>query len=181
MNKLIALAVVAGGVGYAMSKGCMSADAPDEQFASSLKDVCKIARAHKDTPNDGVTELGNYLADHAGDTYKHLVDTVAMLVQIKDDDKHTKRVDLAHERWNKVVNDCVEDFMDFADAIENDETASRRVGEFQQRLDRTLDELFNGVATGKLRDLPLRLQHYLTTTFQAAPSVPSPVPPAGAM
>lgn len=181
MNKLIALVAVAGGVGYAMSKGCLSSDAPDEQFASRMKDVCKIAHANIKTPNDGVTELGSYLADHAGDAYKHIVDTVALLTQIKDDDEHTKRVDKAHERWNKVLNSCVEDFMDFADAVENDPTANRRVREFNDRLERSVDELFNGLAFGKLKDAPLRLRSYLTTTFHAAPSAPSPVPEAGAM
>ena len=45
---------------------------------------------------------------------------------------------------------------------------------------RTLDYIFSGEPGGTLRNAPLRLQRYLTTSFQAAPSVPSPVPPAGA-
>ena len=180
MNKLIALVCVAGGVGIAAQRGCLSKKAPDQQLADRIDDVCEIARHHVKTPNDGVTALGEYAADHAGDMYKSVVDTVAMLVQIKDDDKHTKRAEQARDLWNQTIGDCIGDFMEFADAVENDPVATRRLNEFQDRLDRTIDELFNSAQGLKLRELPLRLQRYLTTTFQPAPSVPSPVPPPGA-
>ncbi len=67
--------------------------------------------------------------------------------------------------------------MEFFDAVENDPIAKERVDRFEQRLQRTLDYMFSN---GTLRGAPARLQRYLTTSFQAAPSVPSPVPPPGA-
>ena len=176
MKKLIALVAVVGGVGIA-AKGCLSKADPDEQFASRLQDVCEIARANVKTPNDGVTALGAYAADHAGDMYKHLIDTVAMLVQIPDEKKHDRRAEQARDRWNKTFAGCAEDWFEFADAVENDPIATERLQRFEKRLQHTLDVLFQG---GTLRDLPGALQRYLTTSFQAAPSVPSPVPPAGA-
>ncbi len=176
MKKLIALVAVVGGVGIA-SKGCLSKDAPDEQFASRLQDVCDIARANLTTPNDGVTALGGYFGEHAGDMYKNLIDTVAMLVQITDEKKHDARTKQARDRWNRTVGACAADWMEFADAVENDPIAVERLERFQERLERTIDLLFS---SKPLRDLPSALQHYLMTSFQPAPSVPSPVPPAGA-
>ena len=176
MKKLIALVCVAGGVGIA-AKGCLSKDAPDEQFAHRLQDLCDIARANLKTPNDGVTALGGYLADHAGDMYKHVVDTVALLVQITDDKKHDARAEKAKKLWGRTVESCASDWMEFADAVENDPIATDRLEKFQQRLERSIDAIFSGQP---LRDLPPAFQRYLTTTFQPAPSVPSPVPPAGA-
>ena len=176
MKKLIALVAVVGGVGIA-SKGCLSKDAPDEQFAGRLQDLCDIARANVKTPNDGVTALGGYLGDHAGDMYKHIVDTVAMLVQITDEKKHDARADKAKRLWSRTVESCATDWMEFADAVENDPMATERLERFQERLDRTIDYLFSGQP---LRGLPSAFQRYLMTSFQPAPSVPSPVPPPGA-
>ena len=176
MKKLMALAVVLGGVGIA-AKGCMSKAAPDEQLVSRIHDLCKIAHDNVKTPNDGVTALGGYLADHAGDMYKHVVDTVALVSQITDDDKLEKRGELARKRWGAAVEGCYQDWMDFADAVENDPKAVDRIERFQQRLERTVDVIFSGTP---LRDLPAAFERYLMTSFQLAPSVPSPVPPAGA-
>jgi hypothetical protein len=176
MKKLIALVCVAGGVGIA-AKGCLSKTDPDEQLASRLQDLCEIARANVKTPNDGVTALGAYLGDHAGDMYKSVIDTVSLVVQITDEKKHDRRAELARERWGKTVGACAADWMEFAEAVENDPIATERIEKFQKRLERTIDQLFGG---GALRDLPSAFQRYLTTTFQPAPSVPSPVPPPGA-
>lgn len=176
MKKLIALVCVVGGVGIA-AKGCLSKPDPDEALAARLQDVCDIARAHVKTPNDGVTALGLYLGRHAGDMAKSVVDTVALVVQITDEKKHDRRAEHARERWNEVLGACSEDWVEFADAVEGDPVARDRVNQLQRRLDRTLERLFGSNA---LRDLPAAFQRYLTTTFQPAPSVPSPVPPPGA-
>ena len=142
MKKLLLLVAVAGGVGIA-SKGCLSKAAPDEQFAGRLQDLCDIARSNVKTPNDGVTALGGYLGDHAGDMYKSMVDTVAMLVQITDDKKHDARADKAKQRWGNTVEACFGDWMEFFDAVENDPIAKERVDRFEQRLQRTLDYMFS--------------------------------------
>lgn len=154
--------VVASGMGIA-AKGCLSSNpAPDEQLVSRMEDICQIARKNIKTPNDGVTKLGAYLADHAGDMYKHLVDTVALVVQITDDDKLEARGKLARKRWSDAAEACYSDWTDFADAIERDPAASQRMNRFGQRLERTIDVMFGD---SSLRDLPRAFERYLSTSL----------------
>ena len=175
MKQLVAVVVLAATVGIA-AKGCLSKDAPDEQLVSKIHDICDIARDNVTTPNDGVTKLGSYLADHAGDMYKHVVDTVALVSQITDEAKLEKRGNLARERWSEAAEECYPDWVAFAEAVDNDPKASARVDAFQHRLEHAIEVIFQGSA---FRDLPRAFSRYLTTSFHPAPSVPRPVPPAG--
>ena len=154
-------ALVAGGVVFAM-RGCLSSPPPDQRLADQLESICGIARDNIRTPERGVRKLGGYLSKHTGEMLGELGETFEVIETIADDTKHDKRAEVARNRLRAPLRACEADFMDFADAVENNPEAVQLVEHFSIRLNRTL-EIFLSGARFDLRSLPARIDHAIDT------------------
>lgn len=141
-KRLVVAALVLGGIVFVSGRSCRSPAAPDERYAEHITQLCGIARKHVDKPLPGVRALGHYFGKHAGHMLKDLADTLAMIERIDDDDKHDDRARKARDRWSEAG--CVEDWMDFLDAVENDEKAAALLDYHLQRISRTIEIITNG-------------------------------------
>jgi hypothetical protein len=141
-KRLVVAALVVGGIVFVSARSCRSPAAPDERFAEHISQLCGIARKNVDKPVPGVRELGNYLGKHTGHMMKDLADTLAMIERIDDDAKHDARARKTRDRWSEAG--CAEDWMDFLDAIENDEKAAALLEYRIERISRTLDIIMSG-------------------------------------
>ena len=157
-QRLVVAALVAGGIAVVSARSCRSPAAPDERYAEHLHQLCGIATQHVDKPLPGVRVLGAYLGKHAGHMLKDFADTLAMIERIDNEDKHDDRARKTRDRW--VEASCPEDWMDFVDAIEQDEKASALLEYRIERISRTLEIILNGqpnpLARRSLRDLMTR-------------------------
>lgn len=156
----LAVALVVGGVAYGRCFTRPGGAAPDEKLASELGEICDIARKNVDTPERGVRGLGRYLATHnlVGD----LGSMITMIERIDDDRAHDARARLARQRLVAPLRACEQDWMEFAEAVEDDPEARALVDRFGARLNRTLEILFGGDPLD-LRRLPARLERLLPT------------------
>ena len=148
-------ALIAGGVVFAM-RGCLSKADPDERLAGRFDKMCSIARDNVKSPERGVKKLGMYLGDHLGDITGEFGVTIAMIEKIRDDEKHDQRARVARDRILGSVGECAQDWVDFADAVENDPAALALLQHANERLSRTLDILLGG---DSLKKLPAKLEH----------------------
>jgi hypothetical protein len=151
----ITMAIVAGGVGFAVktTAGCLNRPAPDQKLAGQFEDLCDIARAGAEEPVAGVKALGKYVVLHGGDLTKNLVDTIALIERIPDDEAHDERAFVARDRLMAAA--CPEDWMRFDDAIDGSPEAIELLNRAGERLTRTLEIILGPGA--KLRDLPQTL------------------------
>lgn len=141
-KRLVVAALVLGGIVLVSARSCRSPAAPDERYAEHLHQLCGIAKANVDKPLPGVRALGTYLGKHAGHMLKDFADTLALIERIDSDDKHDARARKTRDRWLEAS--CAEDWMDFLDAIENDEKASALLEYRVERISRTLDIILSG-------------------------------------
>jgi len=140
-KRFVIAALVVGGIVF-VSRSCRSPAAPDERYAEHMTQLCGIARKNIDKPVPGVRELGNYLGKHAGHMLKDLADTLALIERIDDDGKHDARARETRDRWGEAG--CTEDWMDFLDAIENDEKATALLEYRIERISRTIEIITSG-------------------------------------
>lgn len=155
-------ALIAGGVVFAM-RGCLSKADPDERLAGRFDKMCAIARDNVESPERGVRKLGSYLGDHLGDITGEFGETIAMIEKIRNDEKHDQRARVARDRILGSVAECAQDWVDFADAVENDPEALALVQHANERLSRTLDILLGG---DSLKKLPAKLEHSIETLIR---------------
>jgi len=157
----IVAGVLAAATVVSIKGGCLGGNAaPDERIASRFTDMCKIARKNVYTPERGVRALGTYLDKHASDMLGDWGETIATIERISDDRKHDQRAFLARQRITKPVNDCMETWNKFSEAVSEDPAASALVERFGTRLSRTFEIIFSGANIDFLH-LPQRLQRML--------------------
>ncbi|MBA3465732.1 MAG: hypothetical protein H0T46_37720 [Deltaproteobacteria bacterium] len=155
----ITTALVAGGVVFAVKTtgGCLNQPAPDQRLAGQFEDLCDIARKGAEKPVAGVKSLGRYMVKHGGDIAKNLVDTVALIERIRDDEAHDERARVARDRMLEAA--CPADWQAFDEAINDSPEAIELLNKAGERLSRTLEIILGPGA--KLRDLPQILMHRL--------------------
>ena len=155
----ITTALVAGGLVFAVktTAGCLNRPAPDQKLAGQFDDLCDIARKGAEQPVAGVKALGKYMVLHGGDIAKNLVDTVAMIERIKDDDAHDERARIARDRWLETA--CPADWQAFDEAINDSPESIELLNRAGERLSRTLEIILGPGAT--IRDLPQTLMKRL--------------------
>jgi hypothetical protein len=136
---MVAGALVAGGVVFAMTGGCLrtTSSAPDQRLAKRMGDICEIARDNVKTPEKGVRKLGTYLDKNVDKILADYGAMFAAIERIPDDKKHDDRARVARDRLRKA--DCQRDMQRFADAVSADPAASALVQRFGERLSRTLE------------------------------------------
>lgn len=151
-------ALVAGGVVLAVqtSGGCLNSKAPDEKIAARFDDMCEIARDNVKTPVDGVRKLGRYFVKHTEDLLHDWGATLMTIEKISDDDDHDERARTARDRIITPLVECADGWEEFLTAVEQDKEASLLVSRAFERLDRTLQIIFEG-ASLDLRTLPAQL------------------------
>lgn len=157
LTRWLVPAVLAGGVLWGVRGGCLDdAEAPDQELAGHLADLCDIARDHISAPEKGVRKLGRYLGKHADDMFGDFGGTLAIIERIDDDRKHDDRARVARDRIHKPLRACERDWQRFAQAVEADPKASALVERFGRRLNRTFEIIFSA-KDAELRDLPTLL------------------------
>lgn len=151
----ITTALVAGGLVFAVktTAGCLNRPAPDQKLAGQFDDLCDIAKKGAEKPVAGVKALGKYMVLHGGDIAKNLVDTVALIERIKDDDAHDERARVARDRL--LESACPADWQAFDEAINDSPEAQELINRAAERLSRTLEIILGPGA--ELRDLPQTL------------------------
>jgi hypothetical protein len=148
-------ATAAAGVAYFARGGCVNSSEPDEALADHFEEVCSIASKNIDTPAKGVKKLGGYLIRHFDDMMGDFGGTITTIESIKDDAKHDKRAYLARERMMRPWISCIDDWMEFWSAVDEDPEASEIAERAFTRLERTIDIIFgNGAGKLDIRDLP---------------------------
>lgn len=155
----ITTALVAGGLVFAVKTtgGCLNRPAPDQKLAGQFEDLCEIAKKGAEKPVAGVKALGKYMVLNGGDIAKNLVDTVALIERIKDDDAHDERARVARDRM--LESACPADWQAFDEAINDSPEAMELLNKAGERLARTLEIILGPGA--RLRDLPQTLMNRL--------------------
>lgn len=163
MKRWVLATLLAGVVvlGFRARGGCLNSEDPDEKLVDHIDDMCDIARDNIDTPERGVRKLGRFLGKHAGEMTGELVDTIALIEQIRDDDRHDERARLARNRIHGAFGACAADWLRFVEAVDADPAASELVNYAMDRLSRTLEIIFSGTRF-ELRDLPMQLRRQIT-------------------
>lgn len=165
-NRWLFAALVAGGALLA-TRGCVGGclsdggGAPDEKLASQFDDLCAIAKGGVKDPVKGVHKLGGYLAKHTGDMMKNFGDTISLIEQIRDDDKHDARARSARGTMLAPLAACEEHWQKFGEAVEGNAEASEIVEHAMERLERTMTIIFSGGPNPTFRDLPSQLERLI--------------------
>jgi hypothetical protein len=115
---------------------------PDEKLVGHLDHLCQIAADNIDTPDRGVQKYFAYLGKHSPDMLKQFGATLVAVERISDDRAHDDRARRARDRLNTSLRRCEHTYQRFAEAIENDPAASRRVARGAERFGRTLEIIF---------------------------------------
>jgi len=154
---MVAGALVAGGVAFAMTGGCFrsTSSAPDQRVAKRMGDICEIARDNVKTPEKGVRKLGGYLDKNIDKVLADYGAMFAAIERIPDDQKHDDRARLARDRLRKA--DCQRDMQRFADAVKQDPAASALLERFAERFSRTLEIISGERQLVDFSRLPLHL------------------------
>lgn len=163
-------ALVAGGAAFAARgcTGCLSGGggAPDAKLGAQFDELCAIAKVGEKDAVKGVRKMGGYLVAHGGDMLKNFGDTLGVIESIPDDKKHDERAHRAAETMLVPLLDCADTWEGFADAIEASPEASALVNRAMERLDRTLQIIFQGQSTFTFRGLPAQLGRALDATVK---------------
>jgi hypothetical protein len=149
-------ATAAASVAYFARGGCVNSSEPDEQLADHFEEVCSIAAKNIDTPVKGVKKLGGYMVRHLDDMLGDFGGTIATIESIKDDAKHDKRAYVARERMSRPWISCIDSWMEFWTAVDQDPEATELSNRAFERLNRTFEIIFGDGGGGKfdIRRMP---------------------------
>ncbi len=116
--------------------------APDENLASHLQGICKIAKANAVTPVKGVQRLFHFLGHHSSSMMKEFGDTLVLIERIANDEAHDDRARQAGKRIRKPLLACERDLERFFLAVESNPKAQALFEKGANRLGRTLELMF---------------------------------------
>ena len=117
---------------------------PDERIADHTRELCKIAKAGIEAPDDGVRRMFRYHGDKGPAMARDWAELLVLIERIDDDRAHDERARLAARRIHAPAARCAQTFQRFADAIERDPAAKQRLERGLERFSRTLEILFGG-------------------------------------
>lgn len=132
---------------------------PDDNLVAYVGGMCKVMDKHLDQPNAGVDALFGYYSKHTPDMMKQFGDLLVEIERIQDDKAHDRRAKKANHKLRKAFQRCERTAQRFADAIESDPQARRKLERGVDRLGRTLEIIFSGAEADSLlsevRSFPL--------------------------
>jgi hypothetical protein len=135
------------------SLACTSdAREPDEKLADHLDNLCSVAERGIKSPDDGVRRLFAYFGENGPQMLHTFGDLLVTIERIDDDRRHDERARVANRRLRARLLACRTTWERFAESVERDDRASRRLERGLDRFGRTMEIIFGQA----MEDLPMK-------------------------